>query len=379
MRGLACAAVVGVLFCCSAARGQADAEARPVEVVRFPGAAAQWGAAAGADGRLHVASASAKGNELRYLVSSPDRTRWAAPVPVPTGDEPVTIAGIERGPRIAANGGSVAIAWQCKDHIVCRYSPDEGKSWQPVRVRDESATGGVDMVAMAAGPKGHVAIIWNDSRGHGKYSDNFSTALYMAESKDGGRTFGPNVWLNEGRPGACPCCLPWACYDEAGHLWVAHRSSDRDVKEITVLCVGSAGAITHKTISHDGWHMVGCPMNGPEIAASGDGLRLAAIWNRERTILASASVDGGNTWTEPRAVGTGVHHAATRVGEAGRRDIAVVWEDGRGLQVASSAKFEQARFVEADSGAIPLGDSAGRVRLIEPSISASADRKHAPR
>src|SRR4029077_4612181 len=110
-------------------------------------------------------------------------------------------------------------------------------------------------------------------------TDDFSTGLYMAVSHDGGKTFAKNVWLNEGKPGACPCCLPSAQFDSSGRLWAAYRSSDKDMKEITVLradpSVGRGGGakkgVTAKSTSHAVWHVVGSRISGPPTAVRGDG------------------------------------------------------------------------------------------------------------
>src|SRR5262249_23053697 len=147
----------GYDFVFNARRKHADTppqenEGPPPTVVRFPRAASAWDAAADQARQVHVACAvpdPSGPTKLWYLRSDVALATWSEEVEVPTVDEPVTIGGIERGPRIAVNGSSIVIAWQSKYRIACRYSPDNGKTWQGVRVRDGDATGGIDMVAMA--------------------------------------------------------------------------------------------------------------------------------------------------------------------------------------------------------------------------------------
>jgi hypothetical protein len=315
-------------------------------VIRFPHEATAWSAAADSKQQVHVACAAGNGGKGRlwYLRSDTTHEKWPVSVEVPEGDEPVTLGGTERGPRIEVTAdGGVVIAWQSKDRIAVRRSADGGKTWQAVAVRDSDATGGIDMLAMTysdgPAPAGEqLALLWNDSRGKGRYTDDFSTGLYMAVSHDGGKTFGKNVWLNEGKPGACPCCLPSAQFDFGDRLWAAYRSSDKDVKEITVLradpSVGRGGdvkkGVTAKTISHDGWHMVGCPMNGPTIAVQWDGSNAAVLWTKEQDARCSIMSEGGTAWSEPRSLGRGPRHAA--VGAAG--DMWMVWGDEKGAKLA---------------------------------------------
>lgn len=322
--------------------------------VRFPHAASAWSAAADGTQQVHVACASLEPSgptKLWYLRSDTAHAKWPVQVEVPTGEDFVTVAGIERGPRIAvAADGGVVIAWQSKDHIAVRRSADGGKTWMPVTVRDADAPGGIDMVSMAYtnGPKGELlALLWNDSRGHGKYSDNFSTALYASVSRDGGKTFGKNVWLNPvakkvtdfEAPGSCPCCLPSGQFDGEERLWVAYRSSDKDVKEIAVLKVDRGALLsgelkrgaTAMTVSHDDWHMVGCPMNGPRIAVDlVSGMSAAVIWTKDQETRFATTSNYGGHWTEPKSLGKGPRHAA--VGAAG--DMWMTWGDDTSVKLA---------------------------------------------
>ena len=344
------------------------------ETVRFPAPAKVWGAAADTHQQVHIAAANpASGDKvtLRYLRSDTAHARWPIQTEIPTGDDPVTIAGNERAPRIVVtNDGAVFIAWQSKDHIAARRSADEGKTWTPVSVRDADAQGGIDMLALAythgpAGKPEQIVLLWNDSRGHGKYSDQFSTALYAAVSTDGAKTFAKNIWLNPppsnkpttfSAPGACPCCLPSAQFDGECRLWIAYRSSDNDIKEITVLRLERAAltganlsrTATAQTISHDNWHMVGCPMSGPRIAVEQVSAQTAAVvWTRDNeTRYSIASLR--DHWSAPKSLGHAPRIAA--LGFAG--DLSMLWGDDKSAKLAHGIDLAKAQDAKTTGAAV---------------------------
>lgn len=88
--------------------------------------------------------------------------------------------------------------WLGEPRILFTRSPDQGRTWTgPVPVNDTPNQRSVFNAAVAVTPDGqHVSVIFNDKRhddGSGRWVD-----VYLAESFDGGLTWGPNLRLSEG-------------------------------------------------------------------------------------------------------------------------------------------------------------------------------------
>lgn len=327
------AAVVAVASVVSAQQEDAQLPSdRQMAVFQLPHASPAFDAIVTSDSRIHAVYAAEVTGERtprpHYAVREPAADAWSDPRPIPTDGHPVTLGGLERRPRLVVTPrGAIAVAWQSRESIAFARSTDRGDTWTFSRVRDE-VPGDIDMLSMALGPEGEITLAWNDSRGHAERNrfggDEFSTGLWAATSTDGGQTFAPNICLNADAPRACVCCAPDIAYDDTGALWAAYRSSDANIKEIAVLRRDAAGGTTSRLISADRWEFRGCPMNGPEIAVSPDGRRVAVIWNHESAIEAAYSADSGLSWSAPRRLATGALHDAARVDGT----PCLAWSDG---------------------------------------------------
>jgi hypothetical protein len=95
------------------------------------------------------------------------------------------------------------------------------------------------------------------------------------------------------------------------------------LRDISVAQLTATGWTTPQPVHADGWHMTGCPVNGPAIDARGRDVAVAWFTapDRPRVRLAFSS-DGGRTFSEPIEVAAGA--------VAGRVDVALL-DDGRAV------------------------------------------------
>jgi hypothetical protein len=89
--------------------------------------------------------------------------------------------------------------------VLLTSTADGGASWsEPMRVNDGGFGSHHSNPGLAVGEDGVVAVTWNDRRND---PDDRCFQLFMALSADGGRTFGPNRQVGEGR--TCPRAGRW--------------------------------------------------------------------------------------------------------------------------------------------------------------------------
>ncbi len=196
-------------------------------------------------------------------------------------------------------------------HVRLAVSRDGGVSWRPIGTphRDDSPTehGFVSMVPVK---EGGAALIWLDGRqmatagtaeqGHldpGEMSLRATTI-----GADG--ALGPDVLL-DGR--TCECCQT-SLVMTGGGLVAAYRDrSEGEVRDIAVVRKLGDSWTEPTRVAADDWTYPGCPVNGPQLAASGDTLALAWFTapKEEASVKVAFSFDGGATFGAPVRIDDG--------------------------------------------------------------------------
>jgi hypothetical protein len=232
-------------------------------------------------------------------------------------------------------------------HVRLAISSDGGASWSLAGVphRDDSATehGFVSMVPLE---EGGAVLIWLDGRQmtagaaeHGHVDAGDMSLRATTIGAEG--ALGPDVLL-DGR--TCECCQTSLAMTGSGLVAAYRDRSESEVRNIAV--VRKIGDVWTEPVhvADDDWTYAGCPVNGPQLAASAD--TVAVAWftapEEEPQVKAAFSFDGGATFGPPVQVDDGE--------PLGRVDV--VWLD-RGAALVSW--LERA-------GAV----AEVRVRLLEP-------------
>lgn len=218
---------------------------------------------------------------------------------LPWGDGRLAAHWLEK----AANGTYEYDVW-------IRVSDDDGRTWsepeRPHRDGTLSEHGFVSMVAMAPLSAGGFAAVWLDGREFEKGAgDNEMTLRFTTYDADG---FGEEVLL-DGR--VCECCQTGMARTDDG-LFVAYRDRSgkeiRDIGYVRYVDNGGDGAWTEPAIlNEDGWHLPGCPVNGPQVTAKGN--RVAVAWftasKDTPRVQVLFSDDGGASFGAPVRVDDG--------------------------------------------------------------------------
>jgi hypothetical protein len=146
---------------------------------------------------------------------------------------------------------------------------------------------------------------------------------------------------------ACDCCQTDAALTAQGPVVVYRDRSPEEIRDVAIVRRLESGWTAPALVHADGWHIAGCPVNGPAVAARGD--RVVVAWftaaDSVPRVKAAFSTDAGAGFGPPVAVSA---NAVGRVDAALLADgrAVVVW-----LERADRSADVKAALV-ADSGVV---------------------------
>jgi hypothetical protein len=187
-----------------------------------------------------------------------------------------------------------------------------GMNWSdPVAVNTDDAAAEHGFAALWPAGGDRIGVAWLDGRDAGEHHDGHddghaqagATALRVA-------TFGPDLQRDgetvvDAR--TCDCCSTAVARTARGVVLAYRDRSDAEIRDIATVAFDGKSWSAPRPVHVDGWHMAGCPVNGPSIAANGDGLVLGwftAASDRPRVQLARSD-DGGAHFGEPLVLDEG--------------------------------------------------------------------------
>jgi hypothetical protein len=284
----------------------------------------------GSDGRMYVSVADAGG---------------AAGAPVELRDSlgPIEPHG-EAPPKIAyASNGALYALWVVGKEVPGRRFPmsalrfarsaDGGHTWStPASVTDAPQPfGSFSFHSLQAARGDTVYAAWLDGRA-GK------SATFVTRSVDGGRTWAPNVRVENGGE-ACPCCRTALAAGRGDTVFAAWRKvSAGNVRQVVVARSPNGGTSwdTPVAAQRDGWVIDGCPHAGPSLQVDGAGRVHIAWWSGKQGaagVFYARSTDGGRTFAEPTPLGVAEFSKPAHVQMAldestATPTLVLAWDDG---------------------------------------------------
>lgn len=295
-----------------------------------------------------IAVVYGEGNQIFCRTSTDGRDYGAATL---VGEVPSLLLGGRRGPQIAAAGSAfVVTAIGKQGDLVAWRSRDAGQSWVgPTVVNDKPGSAREGLHGLAGGGAGSVHVVWLDLRVD-------RTQVYMAASRDGGQSWGPNRLVYESPDGTvCECCQPTVAADDreaVAIMWRNLLAGKRDMYLVRSSDGGRTFGAAAK-LGKGSWPLQACPMDGGGLAVSGG--RLTTAWRREDVVY-SADLDAPE-----QALGRG-RNAAVAFGAPG---LVRAWQTPDGnivLQTKGAAATPLGRGGFAAFGAAPGGK--GEVVLV---------------
>ena len=204
-------------------------------------------------------------------------------------------------------------------------SADAGQTWtEPMSPHDDGTpTEHGFATLLPVGPA--VLAIWLDGRrtqggaGHDQHAGGAMTLRSLTIDR-GGLGSGTGAEIDAR---VCDCCQTDAALTDEGPIVVYRDRSAAEIRDIGAVRLTAAGWTEPRLVHTDGWHMTGCPVNGPAIDARGRDVAVAWFTapDRPRVRLAFSS-DSGRTFSPPVEVAAGA--------VAGRIDV-VLLDDRRAI------------------------------------------------
>ena len=202
--------------------------------------------------------------------------------------------------------------------VFVAFSQDRGGSWsEPVRPHTDGTPTEHGFVSLYD-RNGSPALIWLDGRKTGSKIEGDPKASSMTlragvVSSDGSLS---GEQLVDGI--VCDCCQTDVAVSADGPIAVYRNRTVDEIRDIYVTRYADGAWEPGAALRDDGWHISGCPVNGPAIDA--DGQFVAIAWftaaNDVPTVRVALSTNAGKTFKEPLQI-------ATR-GTSGHVGIAVV-------------------------------------------------------
>lgn len=270
------------------------------------------------------------GSSLGMAASGDGGDSFSPPIPVSPKGQPVSSHG-ENSPTFAFSPGIEAYAlWERSSghgigtELVLSRSPAFGHVWEePVLVTDKSEPSTNAFSSLGVSPRGEVFAVWLDGRDQDK-GPRGTSAVYLAKSTDGGKSFLPNVAVAHG---VCPCCRPTIAFGQGGKIHVSWRQVFEGSIRDMALATSNDGGKTFSEparVATDNWKIDGCPHSGATMAVRGE--RLWISWYSDGDgsnsgVRLTWSDDGGQTFAPAKLI-------SGEILDANHPDMAVA-DDGR--------------------------------------------------
>ncbi|MBC7896320.1 MAG: exo-alpha-sialidase [Cytophagaceae bacterium] len=236
-----------------------------------------------------------------------DGSTWTTPATI-TERKDLFVNWADFPSVIAAPSGRLIAHWLQRSgsgkyayDVRIAQSTDSGATWSEGTLlhRDTKGTSEHGFVAMWLGASDSVHAAWLDGRDmageHGKTRGAMSV---RHTSLGAAGTPGEETPLDLR---TCECCQVNAAMGKAGPIVVYRDRSEGEIRDIAVVRMVNGRWTEPAIVHHDNWHVEGCPVNGPAIAARGDTAVVAWFTGAQDTarVRVAWSFDGGATFAAP--------------------------------------------------------------------------------
>jgi hypothetical protein len=276
--------------CIPAHAGELDA-GRKVMLVRLPGGGIQPQIAVDESGAVHMIyyQGDPQNGDLYYVRSRDGGASFSTPLRVnSTAGSAIAVGNIRGGHLAIGKNGRVHVAWngsrfsgqQGRAPMLYSRLNDAGTTFEPQRNVIQSAYGLDGGGAVAADAAGDVYVLWHAPE-PGKEGEG-NRRVWIARSRDDGKTFERERASYDQPTGACGCCGLNAFADRSGALYVLYRSAAEMVHRDMYVLVSRDKGDTFQGEDISKWKVGYCVMSSESFSWSPMGV--LAAWETEKQV-----------------------------------------------------------------------------------------------
>lgn len=334
-----------------AAKIPRSSEGRPeVKIIRTPDGGIQPQVAVGRDGVVHLIYFKGPDNagDIYYVRKGPGDAGFSKPIRVNSFPGSAIAIGSVRGAQIAlGRRGRVHVSWLGSDKAQPRgpgnstpmlYARlnDSGTAFEPQKNVMQFAVGLDGGGSVAADKSGNVYVVWH---GNPDKNGEVNRRVWVARSRDDGRTFEREVAANKDPTGACGCCGLRAFADDRGTLYILYRAARKAIHRDMYLLVSTDHGNTFKSDLVSKWELNACPMSTDFI--SQDGKNALIAWQTEEQVYFATVAGSGRKLSEAvPAPGQGSDRKHPAVIGNSQGDILFAWTEGTGWKKGGSLAWQ---------------------------------------
>jgi hypothetical protein len=338
LRAAVCAIACMVLLLRTGADVRAAVD---VLTVRTPEEGIQPQAAIDSKGDIHLIYYRGEpgAGDIFYVKRAAKEKAFSTPIPVNTQKGSAIAAGSIRGAQLAVGkAGRVHVVWDGmgkgtrkvqiggKDVAPLLYTRlnDTGTAFEPERNIITYAAGLDGGSSVAADARGHVYVTWHGHAGESGAKEA-GRAVFVAMSKDDGRTFAREQQAVRKATGACACCGMRALADSRGAVYVLFRAATENIERgVNLLVATQPGADFQVAFTHP-WQATQCPMSSMSLCEAPGGV-FGAWETGDNVFLARFDSAGQASRSVAPAAGPKRKHPVVATNTKG--ETLLVWTEG---------------------------------------------------
>ena len=300
--------------------------------------------------------------DVFYVRSTDGGVTFSKPIQVNHESGNAIAAGTVRGAQIAmGRNGRVHVAWNGSRSPDVHHAPmlytrsnDDGTAFEPERNLIQSSYGIDGGGAVAADRNGNVYVVWHAPT-PGEQGEEHRR-VWIARSKDDGRTFERETAANDEPTGACGCCGLAAFADSRGGVYALYRSAFQVMNRDMHLLFSRDRGRHFENAKIDRWDIGACVMSTEAFAEGSDAV-FTAWETKGQVYMGRIDPKVGKVtqlYVAPGEAGARKHPAiAVNV----RGDVLLAWTEGTGWKKGGSLAWQ---VFDADGTAKgPVGHADG--------------------
>ncbi len=303
--------------------------------------------------------------DIFYTHSTDEGVTWSKPLRVNSQAASVIAIGTVRGPRLAVGkAGRVHVAWMgSKDAapkapgattpmLYARLN-DAADAFEPQRNLITSKPGLDGGGAVAADDAGNVFVAWHAPLAPG--GDETTRRVFIARSKDEGKSFAPEAPASADATGACGCCGMQMFAEPSGAILALYRAAGEKINRDMYLLRSDNHGETFKATRIAPMRSNMCMMSTEAITTGAS--RDIIAWETDGQIYFSRVDTKTHAISEPVAMpgpSKTRKHPAVAISPDGK--ILIAWTEGTGWNRDGALAWQ-----EFDATGKPIEGAAGRL------------------